>query len=162
MSTPRRSVALVVGATVRQGALVSTRYTTVNMLRTIESVLGLPPMGLNDGLAAPMADLFDPSSTDWSYHAVAADVLRHTMLPISADRFAPATAAAACPTRSAGWWAAAMKGQDFHIEDHLDTARFNAALWAGLGHGPEPVDRRAEDLRANRSTLLGGLTSCVR
>ena len=158
----RRSVALVVGATVRQGALVSTRYTTVNMLRTIESVLGLAPMGLNDGLAAPMADLFDPSNTDWHYRAVAADVLRHTALPIPADRFAPATAAAACPTRSAGWWAAAMKGQDFHVEDHLDTGRFNAALWAGLGRGPEPVDRTAADLRANRATLLGGLKGCGR
>ena len=151
----RRSIALVVGATVRHGALVSTRYTTVNMLRTIESVLGLKPMGLNDGLAAPMADLFDPSSTDWTYHAVAAAVLRTTALPIPADRFAGAnTSATACPPRSADWWAAAMKGQDFSVEDHLDTARFNAALWTGLGQGRQPTVRSAIDLRSNRGALL--------
>ncbi len=156
----RRSVALVAGATVKQGALVSTRYTTVNMLRTIESVLGLKPMGLNDGLAMPMADLFDPRATDWHYRAVAADVLRGTALLIPADRFAP-MAAAACPSRSAGWWATAMKGQDFTIEDHLDTARFNAALWAGLGRGPEPVRRSAADLRANRDRLLAATPGCA-
>ncbi len=158
----RRSLALVVGATVKQGALVSTRYTTVNMLRTIESVLGLKPMGLNDGLAAPMADLFDPRSTDWQYHAVAAEVLRHTALPIPADRFAPIrTGAAPCATRSASWWAAAMKGQDFSVEDHLDTARFNAALWAGLGKGTEPVLRGAADLRSDRDRLLATTAGCA-
>ena len=157
----RRSVALVVGATVRHGALVSTRYTTVNMLRTIESVLGLKPMGLNDGLAAPMADLFDPSTTDWQYHAVAADVLRRTALPIPAARFVPVTAAAACAGRSAEWWATAMKGQDFSVEDHLDTARFNSALWAGLRQGPEPTLRTAADLRSNRDRLIDQAPICA-
>ena len=51
----RRSLAFVIGPYVRQGALVSTRYTTVNLLRTIEAVLGLKPLGLNDALAMPMA-----------------------------------------------------------------------------------------------------------
>ncbi|MFX5760946.1 hypothetical protein ABTE44_19650, partial [Acinetobacter baumannii] len=37
----RRSIAFVVGPYVRHGALVSTRYTTINVLRTIEAVLGL-------------------------------------------------------------------------------------------------------------------------
>ena len=163
----RRSLALVVGATVRQGALVSTRYTTVNVLHTIESVLGLKPMGLNDGLAMPMADLFDPSTTAWTYRAVAADVLRRTALPIAGDRFAStATSAVSCPVRSAGWWAAAMKGQDFSVEDHLDTARFNAAFvgrarpWAGADHadGGEPaVEPRWPDRRCARvpGTIAG-------
>jgi DNA-binding beta-propeller fold protein YncE len=158
----RRSIALVAGATVRHDAVVSTRYTTVNMLRTIESVLGLAPLGLNDGLAAPMADLFDPTTTDWSYHAVAADVLRGTALPIAADRFVQGkTASTSCPSRSAAWWAASMKGQDFSVEDHLDTARFNASLWAGLGQGPEPTSRGAADLRSNRTALLANTPVCL-
>ena len=53
-----RTVALFAGAYVKQGALVSTRYTTVNMLRTIEELLGTGRMGLNDAAAAPMADVF--------------------------------------------------------------------------------------------------------
>ena len=133
----RRSVALVAGAGVRRHALVSARYTTVNVLRTIEALLGLPPLGLNDAMAAPMADVFDPSAPAWSYRAQASDVLRATALPIPSDRFAPAPPAARA-LRSSAYWAQAMAGQDFSVEDHLDTDRFNAALWRGLADGPAP------------------------
>ena len=158
----RRSVALVVGPYVRQGALVSTRYTTVNVLRTIEAVLGLAPLGLNDGMATPMADLFDPAQASWTYRAEAAGVLRTTTLPIAADRFAAAAAAAdaGCPGRDAHWWAAAMTGQDFSVEDHLDTAAFNAALWRGLGEGPEPTTRSGVDLRGNRVAMPATASAC--
>src|SRR5207248_3400219 len=106
----RRSVAFVVGPYVRHGAVVSTRYTTVNVVRTIEAVLGLSPMGLNDGLATPMADLFDPALAQWDFHAEAADALRSTKLPIAPDRFvAPGERAETCRGRSAAWWAAAMR-----------------------------------------------------
>jgi DNA-binding beta-propeller fold protein YncE len=150
----RRSLALIVGPYVRQGAVISTRYTTINLLRTIEAVLGLKPLGLNDALAAPMADVFDPGKTQWTYRAEAADVLRSTQLPIPGDRFVPKQTASACPAPSASYWATAMKGQDFSTEDRLDTPRFNSALWAGLGSGPEPVARDGRDLRENRSELL--------
>ncbi len=133
----RRSIAFVVGAYVKQKALVSTRYTTLNMLRTIEGVLGLKPMGLNDALATPMADVFDlKGDGHWSYTAHAARVLQATDLPIPADRFVAAQASAAdCPVRTAAYWAAAMKGQDFRTEDKLDTAAFNKALMEGLKRG---------------------------
>jgi DNA-binding beta-propeller fold protein YncE len=150
----RRSLALIVGPYVRQHALVSTRYTTINLLRTIEAVLGLKPMGLNDALAMPMADVFDPAQMQWTYRAEAADVLRSTQLPIPADRFRVTKSANACPARSADFWAAAMKGQDFHSEDRLDTTRFNAALWQGLGTGSEPLARDGRDLRSDRPRLL--------
>lgn len=150
----RRSLAFIVGPMVKRHALVSTRYTTVNLLRTIEAVLGLPPLGLNDSLAAPMADVFDPEQTRWTFTASAADVLRATRLPIPADRFVAQGAASACLPRDAAYWAAAMKGQDFRTEDHLDTDRFNAALWQGLGHGPQPTTRDARDLRTDRTARL--------
>src|SRR5207302_8846627 len=115
-----RSVAFVVGPYVRHGALVSTHYTTLNVLRTIESVVGLKPLGLNDALAMPMADLFDMRQAQWSYRAEAAGILRSTQLPIPADRFsAGGERASLCPARSAAYWAAAMKGQDFSKEDRL-------------------------------------------
>ncbi|TPG39848.1 hypothetical protein EAH79_12125 [Sphingomonas koreensis] len=150
----RRSVALIVGPMVKQHALVSTRYTTVNVLRTIEDVLGLSPLGLNDALAAPMADVFDPAQTDWTYTARAADVLRTTQLPIPADRFAPRVALLGCGLRDSAYWDAAMKGQDFSTEDHLDTDRFNAALWRGLGRGPQPLIRNGKDMTQNRALLI--------
>ena len=42
-----RSIAFVVGPYVRQGAVVSTRYSTVNMLRTMEDILGLDHISLD-------------------------------------------------------------------------------------------------------------------
>ena len=149
----RRSIAFVVGPYVRQHALVSTYYTTVSMVRTIGAVLGLPALGLNDGLAAPMAGVFDLAQTSWDFTAVASDVLRATRLPIPAARFA-ATSSAARADHDARYWANAMKGQDFRSEDRLDTAAFNAALWRGLASesqsGPRPAtgtDPRATNLR---------------
>src|SRR5580693_7336067 len=56
---PHRSIAFIAGPYVKHGAVVSTRYTTVNMVRTIEAVLGLKPIGINDAMAAPMAQVFD-------------------------------------------------------------------------------------------------------
>ena len=151
----RRSIAFVVGPYVKQKALVSTRYTTVHMLRTIGAVLGLKPLGLNDALAVPMADLFDLKQRDWSFTARPAAVLQATKLPIPASAFAGAPALR-CPQRSAEYWAQAMRGQDFSGEDRLDTDRFNAALWAGLGDGDTPAERSGADLRADRARLLMG------
>jgi len=97
--------------------------------------------------------------TGWTYRAVAADVLRKTQLPIPADRFAaPLAATVGCPERDAPWWAAAMRGQDFRTEDHLDTAAFNAALWRGVGAGAQPAAREGANLRENRADLLARAT----
>ena len=154
----RRSVAFIVGPYVRQHALVSTHYTTINILRTIEAMLNLRPMNLNDALAMPMADVFDPAQSQWSYRADAADVLRTTQLPIPAQRFAARQSARrTCLVHSAVYWAEAMKGQDFSKEDRLDTPRFNSALWLGLGNGPEPTIRDARDLRDNRANAIKDL-----
>jgi hypothetical protein len=152
----RRSVALIIGPYVRRGALISTRYTTLNVLRTIESVLGLRPLGLNDALAMPMADVFDPVDSHWNYQAEAADVLRATQLPILSDRFRAKTARTGtlCSGRTAQYWTTAMQGEDFRTEDRLNTSSFNSALWRGLGIGPEPNDRDGKDLRQERALRL--------
>jgi DNA-binding beta-propeller fold protein YncE len=151
----RRSLAFVVGPYVRQNVLVSTRYTTINVLRTIEAVLGLEPLGLNDALAMPMADLFDTGQSQWSYRAEAAEVLQTTNLPIPAERFVTKRLSAInCTNHNAGYWAAAMKGQNFAGEDRLDTDAFNRALWRGLGSGPEPLLRDARDLREGRRVRI--------
>jgi DNA-binding beta-propeller fold protein YncE len=151
-----RSVAFVVGPYVRHQALVSTRYTTINFLRTIEAVLGLKPMGLNDGLASPMADVFDPAQSQWNYRAEAADILRTTQLPIPSDRFSgkASSAAGACSGRSAPYWQAVMEDQNFRSEDRLNPDAFNSALWRGLGIGPEPALRDGRDLRQQREVRI--------
>ena len=42
----------------RRGAVDSTLYTTSGMLRTMELILGLPPMSQYDAAATPMYDAF--------------------------------------------------------------------------------------------------------
>ena len=51
-----RSLALIAGPYVKQRALISKRFNTVTLLRTMEEVLGIKPLGLNDALQPPMAD----------------------------------------------------------------------------------------------------------
>jgi hypothetical protein len=44
-------------------------YTTINMVRTIEALLGAPPMNANDSRAAVMARLFSGSGTQPAFRA---------------------------------------------------------------------------------------------
>jgi DNA-binding beta-propeller fold protein YncE len=150
-----RTIGLVAGAYVRQHAVVSTRYTTVNMVRTIEDVLGLSPNNLNDGLARPMTEIFDLKQLDWTFDAHPSEVLRKTALPLPARAASEITLAQLCHApRSAAYWAKAMAGQDFSSEDRLDTTRYNRALWTGMT-GQKALPRPAHaNLRANREALL--------
>ena len=154
-----RSIAFVVGPYVRQRALVSKSYTTVNMLRTIEDVLGIGPLGLVDGLAEPMAEVFDKTQESWSFKAATPEILRATGLPLAGGSKRKAEGDVPCalaPQRDARYWEKAMEGQDFSREDRLDTARFNAALWRGLKGAAEPPapSPAAADLRQGRAALL--------
>jgi YVTN family beta-propeller protein len=53
-----RSPAFVISPWARTGAVIHTRYDQYSMLRTIELILGLDPLALNDALATPMYDAF--------------------------------------------------------------------------------------------------------
>ena len=147
-----RSPAFIVGAYVKQGAVVSTHYTTVNMLRTIEDVLGMGPMGINDDVVEPMADVFTTEYKPWTYTAIVPDVLRSTKLPVPGG----ASPAAERPRHKAAYWAAKTKGMDFTVEDHIDSAKFNRIIWEGLEGKdvPYPAVRDGRDLRLNRPELL--------
>ncbi len=139
-----RSIAYLIGPGVKRGALVSTRYSTVNMIKTISRLLDLPPLGLNDSLALPMADAFDPAqlTRPWAYTALWPQPLDATDLPKPASLHASAHTSvrptSILPEKPASWWSAAMAGQNFSAEDKLDSDTFNAALWQGLKGGLAP------------------------
>jgi hypothetical protein len=109
----QRTVALFAGSYVRQHAVVPTRYTTVSVVKTIEEILGIGPIGLNDALAAPMSDVFDPNQFSWSYKAIVPDVLRSTKLPLPPDDHARIE----YPKHPVRYWTNAMAGQDFSVPD---------------------------------------------
>ncbi len=131
-----RSEAFIVGPYVRRHAVVSDRYTTVNLIRTIEDILGFGPMTLNDAYERPMASVFSRTVKDWDYRAVEPRPLTATALPQTRQ-------ARALPrwhrVHPASWWAARTRGYDWHVEDDIPTVAFDHILWKGLkGRRPYP------------------------
>lgn len=161
----QRTIAFVAGPYVRQGAVVSRHYTTVNMLRTIVDVLGAEPMGLQVALAEPMSEVFAKSGGAWDYNAIVPDILRSTDLPLPPATTVQSVSAQAASaqaqirpafiSRSAEYWAAKTADQDFKRADNLDAGKFNRVLWEGLkGDVPYPTVRHGRDLSKDRARLL--------
>jgi hypothetical protein len=149
-----RSLAFIVGPYVKQGAVISDRFNTVSFLRTIEEVLGMKPMGLNDSVQPPMAPVFSKTQTSWNFTARIPEALRATQLPLPA-RAQGSDAAPFSPVHDAAWWAAQTQGFDFSKEDRLDSEAFNQVLWKGLmGEKPYPWERDGLDLSKHRNQLL--------
>jgi hypothetical protein len=109
-----------------------------------------------------MADVFSAEYKPWSYTARVPTVLRTTKLPLPAaasgiskqtDNF---DAKYSRPMHDAAWWEKHMRGQDFSVEDNLDTVKFNRALWLGLEgpHIPFPTRTTGIDLSVDRGKLL--------
>ena len=150
-----RSLALIAGPYVKQRALISKRFNTVVLLRTMEEVLGIKPLGLNDALQPPMSEVFSTQQAEWNYKARVPAILRSTNLPLPA-----ATAEDGHGTVGSGhdaaYWAGKTKYFDFSAEDKLDSDSFNLVLWNGLkGEStPYPSERDGRDLSKNRDALL--------
>jgi hypothetical protein len=53
-----RTTAYCISPYTKRGVVVSTQYNTTSILRTIEQILGLPPMNQFDATAVPMFDCF--------------------------------------------------------------------------------------------------------
>jgi len=67
----RRTVGLVISPYTKRGAVDSTLYTTSAMLRTIELLLGLPPMSQFDAAATPMYASFTDKPDLKPYQCIA-------------------------------------------------------------------------------------------
>ena len=149
-----RSIAFVAGPFVKQGAVISQRYNTVSMLRTIEEVLGFKPLGLNDALQPPMTEVFSRESTSWTYQARIPAALRTTKLPLpeqTSREMGPYQ-----PKHDANYWEQQTRGLDFSVQDRVDSERFNLILWKGMmgEDTPYPSERSGKDLRGNRRAHL--------
>ena len=133
-----RSTAYVVGPLVKQGQVVSQFYTTVNVLRTIEDILGTEHLNIHTATARPMAEVFDLKQETWKFKAEPSNYLKDTGLPLANKT------GAMHPTHDAAYWAAATAQFDFSKEDNLrDPDAFNRGIWKGLkGDVPYPSDAR--------------------
>jgi len=65
-----RTTAYVVSPYTKRGQVIGTHYNTVSLLRTIEQILGLPPMNQFDAAADPMTDCFTETPDFTPFKAV--------------------------------------------------------------------------------------------
>lgn len=157
-----RSLGYVISPYTKRGAVVSTNYNTVSMLRTIEDLLGIGYLGQTDANAEPMSDAFTSTADTSPYTAVVPGSLcnlpkdpNHTLVPACDDPNVVKTAAV--PSLHDGkWWANATKSIDFTSEDKDDPEEFNRIVWTGIkgDNVPYPTERSRADLRQNRAALL--------
>jgi DNA-binding beta-propeller fold protein YncE len=148
-----RSTTYVVGPYVRQNAVVTQRYTTVNLLRTIEDILGLQHLSIYTATRPPMTEVFDLSKREWTYDAVPSLFLYNTCLPIPQHATKPSRFPK--PSHSAAYWAEKTAEFDFSKEDNLgNPEKFNRIIWQGLKENvPYPAERDGTDLRQDRCRI---------
>jgi DNA-binding beta-propeller fold protein YncE len=134
-----RTTTYMVGPYVKKGAVISTFYTQVNVLRTIEDLLGAPHINLNTATQPPMADVFDiKSSPDWTFQALASTVLTTTELDLPPDIIL-AKGPLVMPKHDAEYWAKVTSHLDFSDADLITPLHYNKILWEGLmGDKPYP------------------------
>jgi DNA-binding beta-propeller fold protein YncE len=126
-----RSLAIVVSkyaphAAPGKAAVVDSRfYSTVSVLRTMESLLGVPPMNNNDAFASLISTLFTGPGDQAPFVADASN--RVNGLIYTANK------------ASAPGAAASMK-MDFSHADRADTYKLNLILWQdAMGKTPPPA-----------------------
>ena len=120
-----RSTAYVAGGFVKQEFVDHTMYSTSSMLRTIELILGLPPMSQYDASAEPMWRCFNKTATHPPFKS----------LPNMVDLNLKNTATNKLSKLSEKF--------NFSQEDRVPDAQFNEVIWGAI-HGlnspcPAPV-----------------------
>jgi len=139
-----RSLGYVVSAYTKRRAVIHTTYTTVNMVRTIEDLLGVRYLGMNDANAIPMSDVFTGTPNLVPYAAIipgslcAAPVLPDLIPECSAPRTPLSRSRKVSMLHDGPWWAAATAGMDFSVQDAVDPAAFNAVLQRGITSDEAP------------------------
>src|SRR5436853_1899562 len=120
-----RTLGLVFSPYVKRGFVDSTMYTTVSYLRTMEMMLGLPPMTQYDAFATPLYNVFDSTAV----------MPAHTRGPSNVDLMARNSARGEGARRSARL--------DFSDYDRADFDELNKILWKSFkGDQPMPAPVR--------------------
>ncbi len=65
-----RTVGMVISPYTKTGAVIHTNYNQPSMVRTIEQILGIPPMNIMDATAMPMFDCFVEQADHTPYKAL--------------------------------------------------------------------------------------------
>ena len=130
-----RSPALIISPYAKRGFVDHTMYSTSGMLRTIELILGLPPMSQYDAGAMAMFRSFTATPNATPYQSV----------PSNVNLSAVNTAYTPSARKS--------EGLDFSDVDKIDDKLFNEILWKGLRGETAvvPTPRRSAFVRVTKS-----------
>jgi len=109
-----RSTAYLAGGYVKQGFVDHTLYSTSSLVRTIELILGLPPMSQYDAAAVPLWRCFSNSPDHPSF----------TVKPCSVSLDERNTAR--------NKWQAKSDKFDFSKEDRINDSEFNEVIWKAV------------------------------
>ncbi|MFV2068365.1 MAG: alkaline phosphatase family protein [Pirellulales bacterium] len=114
-----RTVAMVISPYTRRGAIDSTNYNQTSMMRTMELILGLPPMNQFDASATPMTACFTDQADLTPYQAVP------NIVPL--DQMNPDVESIADPRQR--HWALASLEMPLDEVDEADEDTLNRVLW---------------------------------
>ncbi|MBO0929405.1 alkaline phosphatase family protein [Fibrella aquatilis] len=129
-----RSPALVISPYTRRHYIDHTAYSTSGMLRTMELILGLPPMSQYDAAARPLFACFTNTLNATPY----------TFIPAKTDLDA----------RNTAWTEPARQSEkiDLRYADKIDDRLFNEIIWKTVKgeHAVMPAPRRGAFLQVAR------------
>jgi len=130
-----RSPLYVVGPYVKRNFVDHTPYTTSGVVRTIELILGLPPMSQYDAAATPL----------WRCFTSTPDVSAFNSLPANIDLNNTNTAVNKLSVKSETF--------NFSKEDAVPDLEFTKVLWQGIKgmNSLVPAPRRAAFLTVNKN-----------
>ncbi len=116
-----RTVGLVISPYTKRGEVISTYYSQINMFRTIENILGIPPLNQFDLAAEPMFDCFSNKADFTPYIAlpnmIPLDDLNPELLSLSNDAL---------------YWAQKSMEQNLDELDRIDEDVFNRIIWHSI------------------------------
>jgi YVTN family beta-propeller protein len=109
-----RTAGLVISPYVKRRVVDSSMYSTVSMLRTVELLLGLPPMTQHDAAAPPMVNSFMATPDRSGFTALPARIDLMTKNPAQ------------------GYGAISSARMDFRDYDRIDEDALNRILWHSI------------------------------
>jgi YVTN family beta-propeller protein len=131
-----RTVGFVISPYTKRGKVISNYYSQINMVRTIENILGLPPMNQLDLTAESMSDCFtdNPDFTPYKsvMNNVPLDKLNMALINLQGDQL---------------YWAKKSMEQNLDEVDRIDEDVFNKIIWYAVkGYGRPYPDLPVEKL----------------
>jgi YVTN family beta-propeller protein len=113
-----RTVGLVISPYTKRNKVISTNYTQINMFRTIENILGIPPLNKFDMTANPLLDCFTDIPDFAPYKALKNNI------PL--DQINPSLASL---SGDALYWAKKSLEQNLDDFDRIEEDTFNRIIW---------------------------------